>query len=611
MDLLSYLRILRRRWTLIAVVALVGVALGAGTALASSSTAPSGQFYKATNVLVLDTTNTSSSSSGSQPAVFGNLSQDAFLVTTGDVPNAVGKKLGQNGRLLAEQVLTTTDSSTNTIQITAIARDAGTSEQLANTFADQLIAGITQKEQQSYTAQRNRVVKRRDDLQAQVNSLNAQLAANPGNTVLAAQQAGVVDEYKLAFEAFQQLADQGDPSAPLSTLESAQSVPISAAEYDNRLSRGQLGQNQLSTDPNSTSTPAVITSSSSSTFQGPVSRGLLGGFLGLLGGIGLALVAERLDRRLRSRPEVEEVYGRPVLAQVPILTSAQQHDDEVVSHTLPLSRTAEAHRAVRSALIFQRVADGAPRRAGNGDGPAPAASKAASNIAAERPETDEPLVVLVTSATANEGKTTTIANLAAVFAETGASVLAVNCDFRRPSLHRYLGAPDEPRKVLETTIPGVTLVSGVLTDPAANPSQIIAAQRQVIATAKERFDIVLLDTAPLTTTNDAIEIMSSVDAVVLVARPDVTTSDAALRARELLERVDAPVVGVLLVADDSTPDDAYYYYSSRRIDADTTKQDVAPRDSVQWSNEHPPDGDIFPAEAPDGGGEKTSPAKPS
>ncbi len=169
--------------------------------------------------------------------------------------------------------------------------------------------------------------------------------------------------------------------------------------------------------------------------------------------------------------------------------------------------------------------------------------------------------MLVTSALPNEGKTTTSANLAAVFAESGASVLAVNCDFRRPTLHRYLGAEQEPRRVQESNIPGVALVSGVVSDPAANPAQVIAAQRQVVATARDRFDVIILDTAPLLTTNDAIEIIPVVDLVVLVARPGVTTADAAERTRTLLGRVDAPVAGAVFVGDETVPNDPYYYYS--------------------------------------------------
>jgi Mrp family chromosome partitioning ATPase/capsular polysaccharide biosynthesis protein len=588
MDLLSYLRILRRRWALIAVVVVAGVAIGAGTALASSSSGSSGHYgYKATNLLFLDTSTENSNGSTSNSS-FTNLQQDGLLVTSGDVPRRVGSKLGGNGRQLAEQVIAGVNTGTNTIGVTAIARNQGDAEQLANTFADELISSIGDRQQSNYNKQRDKLTQRINNLQGQINSLDAQLAANAGNAALQAERNGVVGDLQLAYTNFQQLADQGVPTPPLSSIERAQAVPIGSTEYNSRLSLGQEGANVQTIDPNNPNTTPAIATTSNSTFQGPISRGVLGGFLGLIAGIGLALVAERLDRRLRSRPEIEDAYGVPVLAEVPVLTRPQQDHAEVVSYTSPLSRTAEAHRAVRSALLFQYVGERSPA-GGNGqrDGDAPTIPP----VGPTSPASGRPLVVLVTSASSNEGKTTTTANLAAVFAESGASVLAVNCDFRRPALHRYLGAEDEPRKVLKTTIPGVTLVSGVLTDATANPAQVIAAQREVIAAAKEHFDVLLLDTAPLTTTNDAIEILPAADAVLLVGRPDVTTSDGAERARELLERVHAPLVGVVLVAAESVPADSYYYYSSRRVsregESDKTAAAAAPD-----ANED----DIFPEE---------------
>jgi Mrp family chromosome partitioning ATPase/capsular polysaccharide biosynthesis protein len=586
MDLLSYLRILRRRWLLIAVVAVVGVALGAGTALAnSSSTGGGGSYYKATNLLFLDTSGNQGSNGSNQSSSFTNLEQDALLVTSGDVPKRVGSKLGGNGRDLANHVITEANTGTNTLAVTAIGRNSGDAEQLANTFATELLNSISAKQQAAYNAQRDKLTQRITSLQQQINTLDAQAAGSPGNSAIPAERNGVVGDLQLAYTNFQQLADQGAPTAPLSSIESAQAVPIARAEYDSRLGLGEQGQNVQTVDPNNPSATTSIATSSNSTFQGPVSRGVLGGFLGLIAGIGLALVAERLDRRLRSRADIEDAYGVPVLAEVPVLGKLQQEHNEVVSYTSPLSRTAEAHRAVRSALVFQHLGRAAAATQGNGeqgvtDGEAP-------TIWHDRRD-GSALVVLVGSAVSNEGKTTTTANLAAVFAESGASVLAVNCDFRRPTLHRYLGAADEPRKVLKTTVPGVTLVSGVLTDSAANPAHVIASQREVIAAAREQFDVVLLDTAPLTTTNDAFEIMAAVDAVVLVARPDVTTSDAAERARELLERVHAPVIGVVLVAEETIAADTYYYYSSSRV-----TRESAPAESAAADASEPSEEDIF------------------
>jgi len=110
---------------------LIGAALGTGTALAGSSESAGGGYYKATRVLFLE-----EPSSGQSSAAFGNLEQDALLATSGDVPKRIGDKLGEDGRQIAEQVITTPNTTTNTIEITAAASTARESEELANTFAE-------------------------------------------------------------------------------------------------------------------------------------------------------------------------------------------------------------------------------------------------------------------------------------------------------------------------------------------------------------------------------------------------------------------------------------------------------------------------------------------
>jgi Mrp family chromosome partitioning ATPase len=116
---------------------------------------------------------------------------------------------------------------------------------------------------------------------------------------------------------------------------------------------------------------------------------------------------------------------------------------------------------------------------------------------------------------------------------------------------------------LKTPISGVHYVSSVVAEGAANPAQIVAAQRKVIASAREHFDVIVLDTAPLLLANDAVQVVGCADSVLLVARFESTTIDRAQRAMELLSRVEAPVAGVVLVA---TPEESggYYYYSSQR-----------------------------------------------
>jgi Mrp family chromosome partitioning ATPase len=173
---------------------------------------------------------------------------------------------------------------------------------------------------------------------------------------------------------------------------------------------------------------------------------------------------------------------------------------------------------------------------------------------------------MVTSPGPSEGKTTTVSNLATVLAEDGSSILVVNCDFRRPRLHSYLGGGGEPRKVFDTAVPGVKLVTGVIDEPErVAPAEVIGAQRRLIETAKNHFDYILLDTAPILTTNDASELLPVVDMVVMITRSGKTTKESADRAAELLERFRAPVVGGVLVAAANAPTRQYYYYYAASV----------------------------------------------
>jgi Mrp family chromosome partitioning ATPase/capsular polysaccharide biosynthesis protein len=553
MDLLSYFRMLRRRWWIVVVCVLIGVGLGVASTAFDTNAGKSRTYYKATNTLIYD-----SSSSSPVPSVVNNIDQIAVLVTSGDVPDQVAKALGTDeiGRQLAEQIITTTNSVTTTLDITAVDANAHRATVLADEFAKQIQASLVARDTAKYDATRDELQAHLGDLKNQANGFLAQLAAQPripDFDTVQRQYDATQNQYYDVYGQLQSLTSAGAPTSKLSTLEKAQSIPIEESAYRARLNLGALGQNHLRADAQgstATATQAMTRHASSSVFEGTTSRGVLGGLLGLLVGIGLAVFADRLDHRIRTRRDAEDAFGLPVLAEIPVFTRAQAKSRELVAFSHPQSRAADAFRAIRTSLLFQRSSalSNAPT------GPA----SAVEGLYEEQQH--EPLVIMVTSASPREGKTTTTANLAAIFAAAGEDVLIVNCDFRRPTIHQHFGVEDIPRTVQSTKVPNLKIVTNVLNDPAANPAQIVAAQRQVVAAARQRFQVIILDTAPMLTANDAIEAAAVVDLVLLVARASVTTSDRAERSMEILTRLEAPLAGVVLVASEQPSNDYYYYY---------------------------------------------------
>ena len=171
-----------------------------------------------------------------------------------------------------------------------------------------------------------------------------------------------------------------------------------------------------------------------------------------------------------------------------------------------------------------------------------------------------PQVVLITSARAGEGKSTTSANLAVTLAETGKRVLLLDADFRNPSLHALLDvAPGTGVADLLTAEPGADLaglarptgVAGVRLVTAGNSGVFHGALPsrvgQLLSDSRGIADVVIIDSAPLLVGNDALDFMPFVDSVVVVARLGRLTAELAERAASLLARMRVPVLGLVLV----------------------------------------------------------------
>jgi non-specific protein-tyrosine kinase len=168
--------------------------------------------------------------------------------------------------------------------------------------------------------------------------------------------------------------------------------------------------------------------------------------------------------------------------------------------------------------------------------------------------------LLVTSPVSDEGKSTTLANLAVVAAQMGQQVIVVDCDLRQPRLHELFGLKNDEgltgitsgrssvTDVLQSIpdVPGLQLLSsGAL---AASPAQVLASRpmEQLLADLVEQADMVLLDAPPVIAVSDGAILAPRVDGVLLVLQAGQTKRDYARRAKELLEKVNAHIVGAVL-----------------------------------------------------------------
>ena len=184
---------------------------------------------------------------------------------------------------------------------------------------------------------------------------------------------------------------------------------------------------------------------------------------------------------------------------------------------------------------------------------------------------DQPLrTLLVASAGPDEGKSTTLANLAVAFAQAGRRTILVDSDLRRPSLHTLLGSPndrglttmllqdDAPAPLIEMPVEGLRLLPSGPVPP--NPSELLASRRleQAIARLTDDADLVLFDSPPALAVSDAAVLSRRVDGVLLVVSAGRTRREHAARARQVLERAGARLLGVVL--NNASVGDALYSY---------------------------------------------------
>jgi Mrp family chromosome partitioning ATPase/capsular polysaccharide biosynthesis protein len=540
-DFVAFVRLVRRRRVLIVVLTLLGAALGAGSAYLGGETEPAAT-EKASFVVATQTLNFDRDALTSNPMPqLRSAEQVATLATSDAVLERASAELGTTPDRLGETINTYTRQSLGSVDVVVFGRDADAASTAVAAVVDSLLADYATRTEERVAALSTALSDRLAGLSAQRRALDAQLASpdvGPSDRdEIEAERDAVINTYRVVYERLQRLGDVEINQTSLVATDPARVDRVTRSVYDAGIARAQAGANHLvAGDASDSEAVAGGGGGGGGGPSGPLARGILGAVLGCVVGIGVAIGRERLDSRLHTRQDFEGAFSLPVLGEVPILTSSERKQRQIVSVTAPFSRAAEAYRSIRSSLLLL-AADVQP--AGSSSG----------------------LVVMVASPRSREGKSTTTANLAVVFAEAGLRVAAVNCDFRRPSLHRLFDVANQSDRVAATSVPGVSVVANVAANAGLTPTGVVVAQRALIQDLRARFDVIVVDTAPLLATNDPVDLSPVADLAVLVGWPSVTRADDAQRAHELLERYNVPVAGVVVVAADSVSNDYYYYYS--------------------------------------------------
>jgi polysaccharide biosynthesis transport protein len=270
----------------------------------------------------------------------------------------------------------------------------------------------------------------------------------------------------------------------------------------------------------------------------PLRLGLLGVFAGLLVGIGLAFLRDRFDDAVHGEAHLREILPQaPVLGRIPRMAKGQ--GGRLVTMSAPHSPGSEAFRALNSTVRFLLAAS-----------PAAGAHRVPGD-AGQR-------VLLLTSATPGEGKTTVAANLAVAAAKVGLRVILVDADLRKPGVSATFGLTDAPGLsdllashgnvddyLLDFGVPGLSVLAAGSVPP--NPGELLASTqtRELLEQLAGHCDLVVVDSAPVTGFADTCELVPVADRVLLVTRRGLTHAHRVTDAVERIRRVGGTVSGTV------------------------------------------------------------------
>ncbi len=525
MDLRHELAILRARLPLILAV----IVIVTGASFGYSSLQP--KVYQAEATLVVGQSLSSVNPDYTALLASQSLSTTyATVATTRPLLQNVIESLGLPGTTddLARRVSASAAIGSTILSITAQDGDPAQAAAIANALANQLIAASPAVQGRQTGVQK---------------FVDADLQATQAQIEAAQAEANTLGD--LTTRTAAQAATLATLQAELTSLQSS---------YATLLGFSSSGSANLLSIIQPAAAPAAPIS------PRPLLNALLASVLGLLLVAAVVFLLAYLDDTVRTPEAVEELIGLPTLGTVLRMKGDAERSEiyRLVTLVYPRSAAAEAYRTLRTNVDFTAV--------------------------------DEPVrTLLVTSAVPSEGKTVTAANLAIAFALAGRSVLLVDADLRRPSIHTIFNLPNAQglTTLLYSDQADVDLIAHsnlhvrlrVLTSGplSPNPAELAGSERmrRVFERMKATADIVIVDSSPLQAVTDSAILSSYLDGTLLVIDSNRTRRATIRQAREALAKANARVIGVVLnrLANRQYAEDHPY---SSYYDENATAADVSP-----------------------------------
>lgn len=512
----DHVAILRRQWRILVVLMVLGAIFGYGLSFRVET------VYTAETRLLLQPTTSESSDGTMDPAEVSTLAQ---LVDSAVVADRVIDELDLDVGTadLLDSVEVTAVEQSRVVVISALRPTAREAADVADSFAEEYVAYQLEAAATASAATRDELIANRALIEDELAQVLAELESAP-------------DDQRLTLRA------------------RAQSLRVRSAELTAEMSLSS------ETDVEGSGGGVVLENAkvpTQPTEPRPLLAALLGGVIGLILGAVLGYGRDRLDDRIRNEARLKSLIGDvPVLGRIPFDTRKQPA--RPISLVEPRSPGSEAFRALNTNLRFLAAARSPGRPKGVGE------------------------ILMVTSALASEGKTTVAGNLAVTAARTGLRVLLVDADLRKPTTSKLFGvetprglshllAGQELKVRVDTAEPNLRIIGAGTIPP--NPAELLASP--VAATVwqqlRKQADLIVIDTPPVLSVADALEISHIADWVLLTVRSRQSREHQLLGALERLNRVGSTLTGVVWSGLTGEEQSYYGYYGEPPLDQDKDK----------------------------------------